>query len=70
MYYLKTLSSIYKGVNGVYTKNGQKIKAPEGSKKGKVPSILELGDGCKLCSRFEPEECACGGTKEEPDWLK
>ena len=34
--------------------------------KGMVPSILELGDGCKLCSRFEPEECACGGTKVEP----
>ncbi|MEL1232992.1 MAG: ABC transporter ATP-binding protein, partial [Candidatus Neomarinimicrobiota bacterium] len=31
--------------------------------KGMVPSILELGDGCKLCSRFEPEKCACGGTK-------
>ena len=29
-------------------------------------SILELGDGCKLCSRFEPEDCACGGTGEEP----
>ena len=35
-----------------------------------VPSILELGDGCKLCSRFEPEECACGGTKEEPDLVE
>ena len=35
--------------------------------KGMVPSILELGDGCKLCSRFEPEECACGGTKVEPE---
>ena len=34
--------------------------------KGMVPSILELGDGCKLCSRFEPEDCACGGTKVEP----
>lgn len=34
--------------------------------KGMVPSILELGDGCKLCSRFDPEECACGGTKVEP----
>ena len=38
--------------------------------KGMVPSILELGDGCKLCSRFEPEECACGGTKEEPDLVE
>ena len=35
--------------------------------KGMVPSILELGDGCKLCSRFEPKECACGGTKVEPE---
>tara|TARA_B100001027_G_scaffold215816_1_gene190599 strand:+ start:2072 stop:3058 length:987 start_codon:yes stop_codon:yes gene_type:complete len=35
--------------------------------KGMVPSILELGNGCKLCSRFEPEECACGGTKVEPE---
>ena len=34
--------------------------------KGMVPSLLEMGDGCKLCSRFEPEDCACGGTKEEP----
>ena len=34
-----------------------------------VPSILDLDDGCKLCSRFEPEECACGGTKVEPDLI-
>ena len=34
--------------------------------KGMVPSILDLGDECKLCSRFEPSECACGGTKVEP----
>ena len=38
--------------------------------KGMVPSILELGDGCKLCSRFEPEDCACGGTKVEPDLVE
>ena len=38
--------------------------------KGMVPSILELGDGCKLCSRFEPEECACGGTKVEPELIE
>ncbi len=37
---------------------------------GMVPSILEMGDGCKLCSRFEPANCACRGTKEEPDLLK
>ena len=35
--------------------------------KGMVPSILEFGDGCKLCSRFDPQDCACGGTKIEPD---
>ena len=38
--------------------------------KGMVPSILEIGDGCKLCSRFEPEECACGGTKVEPELIE
>jgi len=35
--------------------------------KGMVPSILELGDGCKLCSRFDPKDCACGGTGIEPE---
>ena len=35
--------------------------------KGMVPSLLNMGDGCKLCSRFEPEDCACGGSKEEPE---
>ena len=40
------------------------------SLKGMVPSILEMGDWCKLCSRFEPEDCACKGTKEEPDLIK
>ena len=38
--------------------------------KGMVPSILEMGEGCKLCSRFEPEDCACKGTKEEPDLIE
>lgn len=38
--------------------------------KGMVPSILELGDECKLCSRFEPEECACSGTKIEPELVE
>ena len=38
--------------------------------KGMVPSILELDDGCKLCSRFDPEECACKGTKFEPELIK
>ena len=40
------------------------------SLKGMVPSILEMSDGCKLCSRFDAEKCACKGTKEEPDLLK
>ena len=35
--------------------------------KGMVPSILEMGDGCKLCSRFSGKDCACGGTGEEPE---
>ena len=35
--------------------------------KGMVPSLLEMGDGCKLCSRFDPKDCACGGTGEEPE---
>jgi oligopeptide/dipeptide ABC transporter ATP-binding protein len=38
--------------------------------KGMVPSILEMGDGCKLCSRFDPEDCACGGTGEEPKLIE
>jgi len=32
-----------------------------------VPSILEFGTGCKLCSRFDRKGCACGGTKIEPE---
>ena len=38
--------------------------------KGMVPSILELDDGCKLCSRFDPDECACKGTKVEQDLVE
>ena len=38
--------------------------------KGMVPSILELGKGCKLCSRFDPEDCACAGDKKEPDLIE
>ena len=38
--------------------------------KGMVPSIIELGDGCKLCSRFDPKDCACGGTGTEPELFK
>ena len=35
--------------------------------KGMVPSILEMGNGCKFCSRFDPEECPCLGTKENQE---
>ncbi len=35
--------------------------------KGLVPSILEMGDGCKFCSRFDPKECPCMGTKENQE---
>lgn len=35
--------------------------------KGMVPSILEMGDGCKFCSRFDPDECPCIGTKENQE---
>ena len=38
--------------------------------KGMVPSILDFTDECKLCSRFDPNECACGGTRKEPDLIK
>jgi len=38
--------------------------------KGMVPSILDMGDGCKLCSRFDPEDCACAGTGEEPSLIE
>ena len=35
--------------------------------KGMVPSLLNMGAGCKLCSRFDGDDCACGGTKVEPE---
>ena len=38
--------------------------------KGMVPSILELGDECKLCSRFDPQDCACGGSTVEPELME
>ena len=31
--------------------------------KGDAPSLLNVGDTCKFCSRFEESDCACGGTK-------
>ena len=38
--------------------------------KGMVGSIIEMGDGCKLCSRFDNDECACGGTGKEPELIE
>ena len=35
--------------------------------KGMVPSILEMGDGCKFCNRFDPEDCPCAGTKKNQE---
>ena len=35
--------------------------------KGMVPSIIEIGDGCKFCGRFDPEECPCQGTGENQE---
>ena len=33
--------------------------------KGMVPTVLDMGDKCKLCSRFNGKDCACGGTGKE-----
>ena len=38
--------------------------------KGMVPSIIDMGDGCKLCSRFDGKDCACAGTGEEPELIE
>ena len=35
--------------------------------KGMVPTVFDMGDKCKLCSRFDSTDCACGGTGKEPD---
>ena len=31
--------------------------------RGMVPSFIDMGDECKFCNRFDPEECPCKGTK-------
>ena len=31
--------------------------------RGMVPSILDMGNECKFCNRFDSEECPCKGTK-------
>ena len=38
--------------------------------KGMVPSILEMGEGCKFCNRFEPQDCPCYGTKENQELIE
>ena len=35
--------------------------------KGVVSSVDNQNEGCSLCSRFNPVDCACGGTGIEPD---
>jgi len=31
--------------------------------RGMVPSFIDMGDECKFCNRFDPNDCACKGTK-------
>ena len=38
--------------------------------KGMVSSMIDMGDGCKLCNRFDKDECACGGTGVEPELIE
>ena len=37
---------------------------------GMVPSLLELGDGCRFCNRFNDDECPCAGTKENQELIE
>lgn len=32
--------------------------------KGDAPSLLNMGDDCRFCNRFDDAECPCGGTKK------
>ena len=34
---------------------------------GMVPSIIEMGTGCKFCNRFDSQDCPCAGTKKNPE---
>ena len=74
---MASIFDLFKNPTSPYTKalmdsipkmdhNSDRLKAL----KGMVPSIIELGDECKLCSRFKPEECACMGTKIEPELIE
>ena len=38
--------------------------------KGMVPSILEMGDGCKFCNRFDENECPCAGTRVNQELIE
>ena len=38
--------------------------------KGMVPSIINMEDGCKFCSRFNPDECPCKGTRVNQSLIK
>ena len=31
--------------------------------RGMVPSFIDMGNECKFCNRFDPQDCACKGTK-------
>ena len=35
--------------------------------RGMVPSISDMGDGCKFCNRFDENECPCAGTKQNQE---
>tara|TARA_A100001011_G_C14282113_1_gene832058 strand:+ start:420 stop:1406 length:987 start_codon:yes stop_codon:yes gene_type:complete len=72
-----TIFDLFKNPMNPYTKalmesipkmdqNTKRLKAL----KGMVPSILDLGDECKLCSRFDPQECACSGSKIEQELIE
>lgn len=74
---MASIFDLFKNPTSPYTKalmdsipkmdhNSDRLKAL----KGMVPSIIELGDECKLCSRFKSEECACMGTKIEPELIE
>jgi len=34
---------------------------------GMVPSIIEMGDGCKFCGRFDSDKCPCQGSGENQE---
>ena len=38
--------------------------------RGMVPSILDMGDGCRFCNRFDPQDCPCKGTKKNQELIE